>query len=159
MSQSVLSQLLRHVADLPEDVRLQVLDTVRAGQAAQALTSLDAPTVEADRTSKAWGALQLYLLHLNGEYEQANRVLDDMIGMKLSEQLAIENCPTEADLMAHWDSAAEGVSILCTTFNHARFIGMALASFFSHTWAASRTWATLAPGGTVTGNNWSAGTS
>jgi Glycosyl transferase family 2 len=131
MSQSVLSHLLCNVADLHEDTRLQVLDAVRAGQAAQALECLCAPTVVVDRTSKAWGALQLYLLHLKGEYAQANRVLDDMIGMKLSEQLAIENCPTEADLMAHWDSAAEGVSILCTTFNHARFIGMALASFFS----------------------------
>lgn len=131
MSQSVLSHLLRNVAGLPEDVRLQVLDTVRAGQAAQALTSLDAPTVEADRTSKAWGALQLYLLHLNGEYEQANRVLDSMVGMDLSQQLCMDNCPTEAEIMARWDSEAEGVSILCTTFNHARFIGMALASFFS----------------------------
>jgi len=131
MSQSVLSHLLRNVANLHEDTRLQVLDAVRAGQAAQALALLCAPTVVVDRTSKSWGALQLYLLHLKGEYAQANRVLDDMIGMNLSEQLAIEHCPTQADIMARWDSDAEGVSILCTTFNHARFIGMALASFFS----------------------------
>lgn len=132
MSQSVLSQLLRHVADLPEDVRLQVLDAVRAGHVAQALACLDTPTVGADRTSKAWGALQLYLLHLNGEYVQANRVLDGMIGMNLSEQLTIENCPTQAEIMARWTRPhEEAISIVCTTFNHERFIGMALASFFS----------------------------
>jgi hypothetical protein len=131
MSQSVLSHLLRNVVDLPEETCLQVLDAVRTGQVAQALACLDAPTLGADRTRKAWGALQLYLLHLNGEYAQANRVLDSMVGMDLSQQLCMDNCPTEAEIMARWDSQAEGVSVLCTTFNHARFIGMALASFFS----------------------------
>lgn len=84
-----------------------------------------------DCNPNALGALRLYLLHLAGRFTQANRVLDDMIGMKLSEQLNFDNCPSEEQVMGQWDKTAEGVSILCTTFNHARFIDMALASFFS----------------------------
>ena len=131
MSQSLVSQLLRNVVGLDEAVRLQVLALVGAGQAAKALDLLDTPLDGVDRSHAGWGALRLYLLHLAGCYDQANRVLDDMIGLNLSEQLVMDNCPSEADIMARWDAAAEGVSILCTTFNHARFIDMALASFFS----------------------------
>lgn len=131
MSKVVLSRLLTNVADLSEVTRLQVLKDVGSGCAAQALEVLAAPTLTVNRSCPAWGALQMYLLHLAGCYAEANQVLDDMIGFKLSEQLAINNCPTEAEIMARWDPAAEGVSILCTTFNHARFIDMALASFFS----------------------------
>lgn len=131
MSQAVLSQLLRHVSGLDETVRLQVQECVGAGQPAQALEVLNAPSVVASHGQPGWGPLRLYLLHLAGCYVQANRVLDEMIGMNLSEQLAIDHCPTEAEIMARWDTSAEGVSILCTSFNHARFIDMALASFFS----------------------------
>lgn len=131
MSNAILSKLLSNVVGLEESRSLLVLSKVSEGQAQQALELLNAPLPTVDRSTKAWGALQLYLLHLTGQYVKANQVLDSMIGLKLSEQLVMENCPSEADIMASWDPQAEGVSILCTTFNHARFIGMALASFFS----------------------------
>lgn len=131
MSRAVLSHLLQKVTELSEATRLRVLQDVNEGRAAQALDVLASPALSVNRDSKAWGALQMYLLHLAGRYAQANQVLDHMIGLNLSEQLTIDNCPTEADIMARWDPAAEGVSVLCTTFNHARFIDMALASFFS----------------------------
>lgn len=131
MSMSVLSHLMNNVCGLGDDLRLQVQEKVSAGQAERALDLFYKPECAVDRSSKAWGALQLYLLHLAGHYDQANRVLDGMIGLNLSEQLSIQNCPTESDIMGRWERGAEGVSILCTTFNHARFIDMALASFFS----------------------------
>jgi hypothetical protein len=131
MSKAVLTHLLHNVADLNEDTCLQVQQCVNAGHVVKALELLDTHTGTVDRSSKAWGALHLYLLHLAGDYAQANLVLDNMIGLNLSEQLTMANCPTEADIMAQWDPSAEGVSILCTSFNHARFIDMALASFFS----------------------------
>ncbi len=131
MSHTVLAQLLRHVSGLNDTLRARVQQCVAQGQAAQALALLDDTSDTPDRKHHAWGALRLYLLHLDGRYAHANRVLDDMIGMPLSEQLTLDNCPSEADIMARWDPAAEGVSVLCTTFNHARFIDMALASFFS----------------------------
>lgn len=131
MSDAILSRLLGQVSGLDDALRTQVLECVRSGHAQQALTVLDVPPNQLDRKSKAWGVLQLYLLHLAGRYVQANQVLDEMIGLNLSEQMVMDNCPSEADIMARWDPQAEGVSILCTTFNHARFIDMALAGFFS----------------------------
>ncbi len=131
MSQAVLSQLLRHVTGLDEAIGAQVLHCVAKGDISQALHTLEAPGAAVDTHSHAWGALRVYLLHLAKRYTEANRVLDDMIGMPLSEQLSIDNCPSEAEIMARWEPGAEGVSVLCTTFNHARFIDMALASFFS----------------------------
>ena len=131
MSKAVLSQLLHKVVDLTDVTRLQVLQDATEGRPRLALDALADPTLSVNRSTPAWGALQMYLLHLAGQYAQANRVLDNMIGLNLSEQLTIENCPTEDDIMARWEPGAEGVSVLCTTFNHARFIDMALASFFS----------------------------
>lgn len=131
MSQAVLSQLLRQVTGLDEAIGAQVLHCVATGDVNQALQTLEAPGAAVDTHSHAWGALRVYLLHLAKRYTDANRVLDDMIGLPLSEQLSIDNCPSEAEIMARWEPEAEGVSVLCTTFNHARFIDMALASFFS----------------------------
>lgn len=131
MSQAVLSQLLRNVPALDESLRAQVLQVVSDGHAAQALDVLDTQAETLDRQHPAWRALCLHLLHLCGRYAEANRVLDGMIGLNLSEQLSMDHCPSEAEIMVRWDPSAEGVSILCTTFNHARFIDMALASFFS----------------------------
>lgn len=131
MSKAVLTNLLNKVTGLDESQRQDVVQFVSAGQALEALALLEKTEGAANRSDKAWGAMQLYLLHLAGRYAQANRVIDDMIGLNLSEQLTLENCPCESDIMARWDSSAEGVSILCTTFNHARFIDMALSSFFS----------------------------
>lgn len=131
MSKAMLSQLLHNVADLNDVTRLQVLQSAINGWPRLALDELADSTLSVNRNTPAWGALQIYLLHLAGQYAQANRVLDNMIGLNLSEQLTIQNCPTEDEIMARWEPGAQGVSVLCTTFNHARFIDMALASFFS----------------------------
>lgn len=131
MSDSILSHLLGRVPGLDAAVRFQVRQFVADGQAGQALDLLGATGTAVEGQSNSWGVLQVYLLHLTGRYREANQVLDGMIGLNLSEQLVMCNCPNEADIMARWDADAEGVSILCTTFNHARFIDMALAGFFS----------------------------
>jgi hypothetical protein len=131
MSDVILSKLLSKVEGLDKTYRSQVLNYVCEGKARQALGLLNAPFLSVDRSTKAWGALQVHLLHLTGQYVKANQVLDSMIGLRLSEQLVMENCPSEADIVARWDPLAEGVSVLCTTFNHQRFIEMALASIFS----------------------------
>jgi hypothetical protein len=128
---NVLSQLLNKVVGINEMTRLQVIQAASGGRVDQALDALADANLSLSRNSAAFGALQIYLLHLAGRYSEANQVLDEMIGLNLSEQLAINNCPTEAEIFARWDPAAEGVSVLCTTYNHERFIDMALASFFS----------------------------
>lgn len=132
MSDPVLSRLLDKLPGLDVNTRERVQNAVTAGHVTQALQSLDnCKGLELERQSKAWGVLQVYLLHLAARYPEANQVLDGLIGLNLSEQLVMDKCPSEAEIISLWDTKSEGVSILCTTFNHARFIDMALAGFFS----------------------------
>ncbi len=78
------------------------------------------------------GPLKVYLQHLIGDYSGANSTIDHITGMDFSGKLTIKNCPSEAEIISKWDDRlGDGVSVLCGTFNHARFIGMALAGIFS----------------------------
>ncbi len=81
---------------------------------------------------KAVGSLLVHWLHQNRAFAQANAVVDAMIGLDLSRQLSMDNCPDEAEIMARWTRPQDqAISVVCVTFNHERFIDMALASFFS----------------------------
>lgn len=130
MSQQVLDRLMEPVSDLAAELRNSIHQHVQEGQPREALGLLQG-RFQSAAVSTPLQVLQVYLLHMAGDYTQANRVMDGLIGLDISQQLVMDNCPDEDALMASWDSQAEGVSVLCTTFNHARFIDMALASFFS----------------------------
>jgi hypothetical protein len=131
MSKEILLQLLKNVTQLDEQTCLKIKEHVESASISEALTLLDEKTRNEEKSSKSLGALRLYLLHLNRQYTKANEILDEMIGISLTHQLSQQNCPTEEEIIHRWDNTSEGVSILCTTYNHARFIDMALASFFS----------------------------
>lgn len=131
MSNEILHQLLKNLSQLDERTCSEIKDYVKNASASQALTLLDQKASNQEVSSTSLGALRLYLLHLNRQYSQANEILDEMIGISLTHQLSQQNCPTEEEIIQRWNNNSEGVSILCTTYNHARFIDMALASFFS----------------------------
>lgn len=131
MSSEILHQLLKNVTQLDEQTRSEIKDQVKNGSVFEALKLLDEKTHDQKANSNSMGALRLYLLHLTGQYSQANEILDEMIGINLTSQLSVQNCPTEDEITQRWDNNSEGISVLCTTYNHARFIDMALASFFS----------------------------
>jgi len=131
MSNEILHQLLKNVTQLDEQTCSEIKDYVKNSSVSLAITLLDQKTPNQEVSSKSLGVLRLYLLHLNHQYAKANKILDEMIGINLTHQLSQQNCPTEEEIINRWDNNSEGVSILCTTYNHARFIDMALASFFS----------------------------
>jgi len=131
MSNEILHQLLKNATQLDEQTRSEIKDHVRNESIFQALKLLDKKNQGQEVNSNSMGALRLYLLHLNRQYSQANEALDEMIGINLTSQLSMQNCPTEEEIIQRWDNNSEGISILCTTYNHARFIDMSLASFFS----------------------------
>jgi hypothetical protein len=132
MTDRVLLGLLNKCKAVEKQLSEQVLQAAAQGDASQALRVLEnSPLTQQDRADRTFGAIEVYLLHQAARYPEANRVLDRLIGLDLSTQLVMDNCPSEADIVCGWDPDAEGVSILCTSFNHARFIDMALAGFIS----------------------------
>jgi len=130
MNDSVLAKLLDKIPNIEPATRQRVVQFAKTGEPQHALAALKHTTCDPNAPGEL-GVLQVYLLHQAGEYKQANLVMDQLIGLNISEQLVLENCPDEDSVMARWDPDAEGISVLCTTFNHARFIGMALAGLFS----------------------------
>jgi hypothetical protein len=128
---TILMRLMSKIQSLGENARTDIANLVAAGTPGSALDLLHNANEPQGMHAKGLEVLKVYLLHLSGQYDQANRTIDQLIGMNLSEQLVMDNCPNEAEIMQRWDTSKEGVSILCTTFNHARFISMALAGFFS----------------------------
>jgi len=68
-------------------------------------------------------------LHHLGRYEEANQWLDEGLGEKaaLVAPLAV---PEEAQILARWRGKTDPVvSIICTTYNHERFVESALRGF------------------------------
>ena len=68
-------------------------------------------------------------LHHLGRYEEANRWLDEGLGEQ-AQLIATLPVPDEAELIARWGGRTEPVvSIICTTYNHERFVESALRGF------------------------------
>jgi len=131
MNENLLDVLLKNLQDLSVDSRMDIFSSVKLGNFSRAMDILNSDINLINKNISALQALQLHILHLAGHYREANYILDKMIGINLSAQLSMENCPSQDEIIDFWDFRNEGISILCPTFNHARFIDMALASFFS----------------------------
>lgn len=130
MNNVLLTRLLDNLPTLNHTLRLHIVERTQAGRPTEALIALEQQTHDWEKTG-AVAVLQVYLLHLAGEYKRANDLMDNLIGLNISEQLVMDNCPNEQALMSCWDTTSQGISVVCTTYNHARFIDMALAGFFS----------------------------
>lgn len=127
VTQALLSRLARHDEALSNSVRA----SAACGDLAAAIALLS-PHFDPQAPNNSVGGLLVHWHHQTHAYAKANAVLDAMIGMDLSQQLSLNNCPDEAEIMARWTRPEdEAISVVCVTFNHERFIDMALASFFS----------------------------
>jgi hypothetical protein len=131
MNQTIFNKLLNNATDLKDEERSKIQNIIINGEVTDGLSTLESILIKSKYESKAIKSLRLYLLHLANRHAEANQVLDEMLGMNISQQLIIDNCPTEEEITSQWDETLDGISILCTTFNHARFIDIALSSFFS----------------------------
>ena len=134
-SQSVDPKLLEALISRAQALDADLLRAVRQdalggdlGSAIRRLERLGATQLK----DQGAGPLMIHLYHQAGRHLQANAMLDRLIGLDMSRHLVIDNCPSEDQIIARWNKPqSEAVSIICTTYNHARFIGMALSGFFS----------------------------
>lgn len=70
-------------------------------------------------------------LHHMGRYAEAERWIDDGLGDD-HQRLAVPPAFTEAEHLGRWEGVARPVvSIVCTTYNHERYIAKALQGFLS----------------------------
>lgn len=84
-----------------------------------------------DATPRDTYGLGAICLHHLGRYADAERWIDEGLGED-RERLAVPPPFTEAEHLARWGGERRPqVSILCTTFNHARYIAKALQGFLS----------------------------
>lgn len=84
----------------------------------------------ADTPRNAYG-LAAMCLHRLGRYPEAEQWIHEGLGED-RQRLAIPPAHEEAALLARWAGAGRPVvSILCTTYNHERYIGQALQGFLS----------------------------
>jgi glycosyltransferase involved in cell wall biosynthesis len=77
-------------------------------------------------------------LHMLGRYEEADQWARRGLGDKQAALIAIPPVHTEAELIARWarqgrSADAPVVSIICTTYNHERYIDSAIRGFLSQT--------------------------
>ncbi len=71
-------------------------------------------------------------LHRLGQYGEAERWAQHGLGERQRALLAIGPVPTEAELLQRWGgSGTPVVSILCTSYNHERYIESAIRGFLS----------------------------
>lgn len=114
--------------ELPEAV-LGAMRHGHWGLALRGLTRLrEGMGEKTPRNAYGLGAVSLHRL---GRYAEADQWVQDGLG-KDRQRLAIPPAHSEAALLARWGGAKRPViSILCTTYNHERYIAQALQGFLS----------------------------